>query len=563
MRRKYRYGIFIASAILACVPWAMNNNVVKADAPQTQGTSSESNPTQGSIGDDQQQSKSSDGTQEGGTAKAKTGTTSSSDSGKPEKDPLKTNSGDLNINDGRDYAHAFQVSVSYDQNMHTDIKLTDGLTDDDITDYFYDNIHVSINNKEAKGIEDSANYNDEQLNKMSEQAGHDVTYDLKTGVLSVNHDKEGHIVARNDSNSMLVQAGDTVTATSELTNILVPNKWYSWQLHDNFFEKGDPIERATNKLGKLPDEITARIYHANGSNIIAMKTDDKGKLPIIQSKPDIDSGIQEYYLGADQIAPSVTFTVSNDLTNKNLFEITHNPDNTGAPRDLVSSAPVVPDDNKDRQDTTPTDIPNDPDANSSDWDSTSDPEIKCDNFELSPVEENDVQNTIQKTEQNIKNTDPSVNDETKDGAKKIADIDGLVFVHNAFIYNKYGKVIKDKNDAYEIKRVDQKAKILDGGKTYSFPNQKGEFYRIGKDRYIKAANVGRVTNKVQSIRMRGTIKASHKYGVKLYNSKGKFTKKVLYNARKVRFDQKKYMHGRIFYRIQGTNIWVRKGNIKF
>ena len=43
----------------------------------------------GSIGDDQQQSKSSDGTQEGGTAKAKTGTTSSSDSGKPEKDPLK------------------------------------------------------------------------------------------------------------------------------------------------------------------------------------------------------------------------------------------------------------------------------------------------------------------------------------------------------------------------------------------------------------------------------------------------------------------------------------------
>ena len=47
-----------------------------------------------------------------------------------------------------------------------------------------------------------------------------------------------------------------------------------------------------------------------------MKTDDKGKLPIIQSKPDIDSGIQEYYLGADQIAPSVTFTVSNDLTNK-------------------------------------------------------------------------------------------------------------------------------------------------------------------------------------------------------------------------------------------------------
>ena len=86
-------------------------------------------------------------------------------------------------------------------------------------------------------------------------------------MLSVNHDKEGHIVARNDSNSMLVQAGDTVTATSELTNILVPNKWYSWQLHDNFFEKGDPIERATNKLGKLPDEITARIYHANGSRI--------------------------------------------------------------------------------------------------------------------------------------------------------------------------------------------------------------------------------------------------------------------------------------------------------
>ena len=84
---------------------------------------------------------------------------------------------------------------------------------------------------------------------------------------------------------------------------------------------------------------------------------------------------------------------------------------------------------------------------------------------------------------------------------------------------------------------------------------------MGKNRFVKVANVGRVS-KAQKINTRGTITATKKYGVKLYNANGKYTKKYLTVAKKVKFDVKKFMKGTTFYRIKGTNTWVRSGNIK-
>lgn len=118
-----------------------------------------------------------------------------------------------------------------------------------------------------------------------------------------------------------------------------------------------------------------------------------------------------------------------------------------------------------------------------------------------------------------------------------------------------------KVGAYRIKQFGKKVRILDHGKVYTFKNLKNKkFYRIGKNRYVDVKSVGR-ESKAQKINTRGTINASHKYGIKLYNAKGKFTKKILTSKRKVRFDRKKFMKGEVFYRIKGTKTWVRSGNI--
>ena len=596
MKKKYRYSIFIASAILACAPLAMNNsNVVKADVAGKSARGVANNGQQGATGasfdegtpkptsvSDQESQPKNDPQEQGGAVKGGQQGTATSEGASQGKAKAKSESDgtgtklkvvsdfgkkgeEVDGNYGQDYEHAYQVSVNYDQNMHTDIKLTDGLTNDDVVDYLENNVHLSINNQEVEEDEyDEDDYSDDQLNKISDKAGYNVVSYGGIGATYVSKDKDGNVVNRLDKHyvPMLLESGDKVIVTANFNADLLPNKWYSWQLHDNYFRKGNPVERAEKGLdGNLPDEIIDRIHFINGSKII-MKTDAKGHLPKIEGKPDIDGFVQEYDFGTDQIAPEVTFTITNNPEDKNASSIPHDSDIPGAPRNYIKGMPVVPSDSsKDNQDTTATDVPDDPDANKSDWDNYV--EDTGDDFEFAQAEPTDVQNTIQEANQTLKETTPNVSDsKTDDEAKKIADVDGLVFIHAAFVYDGNGNVVTDKDGAYEIKRVDQKAKILDGGKTHSLPNQNGKlFYRIGKDRYIKVTNVGRVTNKVQSVNLRGTIKASHKYGVKIYNSKGKFTKKVLYNARKVSFDQKKYMHGRTFYRIKGTDTWIRSENI--
>lgn len=530
MRKRYRYGIFIASAILACAPLAMNNNVMGSHV-----------------------------------VKAAAGAQGSGD-------PTHSNSDDY---DGRDYDHAYQASVNYDKDMHTDIKLTKDLNENDVSNYFNSKANLLLNGQKAEQrISEYDTDDDDKIDQINNKAGYDVTDEVKPNPELTVYDKDGRNVSRvskkDEANvSMSLEAGDKLIMTGVFNTNVLPNKWYSWKLQDNGLRKGNPIDKATKDLGALPDEIADRIHYDAKTNTIALRTDEDGNFPEVQSKKNMDGEYQDYDFGADQIAPSVTFTISNDPNDKNAFEIPHDPEVISKPRNYINGAPVVPDDDittnggttthgGDKDLTAADPVKDDPDANSSAWETA--PVDNGNDFNLPTVKENDVQNTIQKTEQNIKNTDPSVNDEIKEGAKKIADVDGLVFVHNAFIYGKDGKVVK-KHGVYEIKRIDQKAKILDNGKVHVIKGK--EYYRIGKNRYVKVANVGKVANKVQKVNMRGTIKASKKYSVKLYNENGKATGNVLRNAKKVKFDQKKYMHGFTFYRIKGTDTWIRSGNIKF
>lgn len=604
MKKRYRYSIFITSAILACAPLAMNkangtNQIVKAsnlDTTTVPGKANElgnaNNPTKptesnklnnpGKTNEPVKANDSSNSNEPNKTNKPdevnnptnsnkpnKTNTSSNSSEPNKPSDPSKT------VYDGHDYAHAYQMTANYDKDMHTNIQLTEGLTESDVNYYFQKHTHILINNKEDKKIKskEEFKYSKDQLHQLSNEAGYKVTHHPDIGSVGDDRDKNGNKIgiirkgAQDYNVSMLLEDGDKLSYQPTATGInnLLPNKWYSWHLNDHGIITGDPVAYATRELGTLPTEITDRVHYDKNSNTIALKTDEHAEFPLISSKSDVDGVRIAFNFGTDQFGPVAIFTISKDPKALSL------PPSSGIirkTRDYINGAPVVPenDHNSSKNNTSTNNDQNTTVDDSTVQDFSNTPVDTGDDFNFTPATTTDVQNSVQEVEQTLKETTPNVNNSSnvddskvaKEKAKKIADIDGLVFVHNAFIYDKNGKVVKNKYGVYQLKRRDQKAKILDGGRLYH-----GKFYRIGKNKYIKASNVGRVTNKRKSIKVNGTINASRKYGVKLYNSKGKFIKKVVRSAKKVSFDQEKYMHGRTFYRIKGTNTWIRLSNIKF
>ena len=618
MRKQYRYGIFIASAILACAPLAMNNSVAKADAVEgqkkAQGTTGTAKPAAGNINGqqgaanndqqagqkvvaskDSQQGQSSENVYQGNQpqsgAAGKVKDITQQDSGKlnenlgvankdqnenghkgyvyvdhnkdsDQQEPIITiqpPKGDPNYKDtrGDTLETARVITYQYTSDMHTEIKATKGLTVGDIAHYYRKHARLLMDGK----------------------------YLIEGNPTFIAEDKDDREVRRSDDpESLLLEPGDQVAFTLDLVGLFQSNKWFKWQLPNDGFMHFDPVKEAQVGLGSIPDDIANRIHEDKSTNTIALKTDDKGILPRIIGSKDLPNSKYRrvFRFGTNQIAPIVIFTIS-DGANKDAIEIPHNPEIVGKQRNYIGNAPVAPtDDNKGNQATdnkgnqvVNNDIPDDENSSSS-----NEKEISTNNetdFQFTQASTTDVENTIKESEANSKDvtTTEKTGSDSKDTAESnnsvsndenittSNDVGNLIFIHNAYIYRKDGKLVS-KRGAYRYKSLYSKAKILDGGHTTSIKIGKKVYkcYRIGKNEYVKVANIGK-TPKPQKVNTRGTIKASSKYGVKLYNSKGKFTKKILTKSKKVRFDQKKFMRGTVFYRIKGTNTWVRKGNIKF
>ena len=575
MRRRYRYGIFIASAILACAPLAMNNNVVKADvvgksaqsnntnggqkgtAGEANGTKDNQQPSTASSGKggsshgEGQQSHDSDdkgsGSQENGQPSPASG---DKNSGLQNGGQQGSASGDEHVAQAGDTAEtAYTITYEYDPYMlaHTKIKVTKDLTVNDVDEYFRKYSRVIINGK-ANPFPDlniqTKNQNGQKIHRLKNGLPKDLSLSLKKGY--------------------------TFSATVIASGTLLPNKWYKWQINRNSLRYYDPIEDVEQKYGSIPTDILARIHWDKDTDTIALKTDDKGGFPTLEGDSYFHNGKDHtiYTFGRNEIAPAITFTASDD---SDAISIPHDPRVVGKPYNYVDTTPVVPgSDNKGDQ-SADKDIPDSTDSNSSSEDNTT--ENDDTNFEFSSASSTDVKNTIKEAKESDKttdqlatnNTNSSVSTDKNNSLSK--DVDNLIFIHNAYIYRKDGKLVS-KRGAYRYKSLYSKAKILDGGRTTFVKIRTGkkvkvyECYRIGKNEYVKIANVGKAP-KPQKVNTRGTIKTSSKYGIKLYNSKGKFTKKILTKTKKVRFDQKKFMLGAVFYRIKGTNAWVRKGNIKF
>lgn len=583
MSKRYKYSIFIASAILACAPLAVenmgSNHVVQAATTNPHGDIKDPAPSNKPRLDDSAKTKD--------PAPSDSDFDDDNDAPDPEevaKYQAKQkeirniiNSNKNNVRKGDTIETAYKVNIKYDQNIHTKIKATKGLTIHDLCNYVDRHAYAYINDKPVEDRTDYSNYinNKETENSFNEVYGYDAVEDDLDKNINPHYTQDEDYVNPNgatvyqtqeldkDGNSFyyedysdfysedrtFLKSGDQITVGVGISDLdLLPNKWYSWKLYDGVFsdDKGDVITNAEKAWGgKLPVDVMKKIHFNRSTGIITEKTTGTRELPadvlFDDEEKDPASDSESSSLGENRIAPVLVFSISDD---QDAFEIPHDSSFIGKERNHIGTASVVPDDEIKDSDSADDEIIDDPSSNSQSWNNASvdvgTPLI------IKPTSASDVQNTIKTNKEKVQ-------------ANQNLDITNFICVHNAYVYDHTGKVITTKGDFLEVGLFD-KVKILDNGKVY---NIKGKsFYRIGNNKYIKVANVGKAP-KAQKINTRGTIKATHKYGVRLYNSKGKALKKILRHTKKVRFDQKKLIGDKVYYHIKGTKSWVRSGNIKF
>lgn len=606
MRRRYRYGIFIASAILACAPLAMNSNVVKADVQQAQGTSSASNTAQGSTGGVQQgtTTKNSDlqqGTDDAQPKKQVTPVETSTQQGDQQKqgvagvkgtasgNPIvaqakvvqqRSISGDTNKDRQKNIDQTqhqgtqvdpHQVKTDYDKknlDPQTRIPLhAVGLTEYDAVDYitknFGNHIHIYVDGKE-----------------------------IDHNLVPLVKDKDGHSVAYIEGFnnryhlSMKLEKGDVIQVVA-VPKELTPNKWYSWTPVDNQFGKGDPIGNAETFMdGKLPDPITDRVADdTKTSGEISEQTDDYGNLPRIQSNKKLDGKYTVIELGGDRFTPTFEFEVSDDaknfvpLTLKSFGmdrnwrdgELVPDPndpsyhENQSSDNITINGEPEKPNDTVTFKPITITDNPDSKDKKK--WDNGDDikqgPDFDLNAAPTTEITTTDTQNTVEESNQNNEAVTKPTNSKFIPINKQISskiNLNKLIFVRNAFIYDENGHVVQE-DGAYQIKIQGQKVKILDNGRVYTFDGQ--EYYKIDSGNpdhpyYVRTSSVGNAPKK-QAVVMRGTLK---KYRINVYSKNGKVIG-TWKKANKVKFDKKMYKKGHTYYRIQGTKYWVRSTSVNF
>ena len=115
--------------------------------------------------------------------------------------------------------------------------------------------------------------------------------------------------------------------------------------------------------------------------------------------------------------------------------------------------------------------------------------------------------------------EPTGTDDGDDTKINVTNLNKLIFVHNAFIYDENGHVVQE-DGAYQIKTQGQKVKILDNGRVYKFNGQ--EYYKIDSGDpdhpyYVRTSSVGKAPKK-QAVVMRGTLKS---YRINVYSKNGK------------------------------------------
>lgn len=592
MKKLNKGSIFIASAILACMPLALNSHVVKAEDVQTGQKKNE----QTIIAT----------TQEGQNEQTKTQNLNTLQGNQNNQALLYSQSKKEIKYAGLTPETAIQIRVHEDG--PTKVKWTKDLTDQDFQNimFHYKNYIVVGDNdvspdqikidkddpiEKDSGITESGNTNEFDLdNDVSEKEitrrgykstiivpdwdfaphgkpvgsyGESISYLPTMPHYYWYWDKNENYFDRlttdpdDDTPPVLMEPGDhsyvSYYTFGGTAKGFLPNRWYKWKMY-NYVATSERLAKNILK-DKLPDDLLKRIYFDPKGEYLAEQTDEYGYLPCIYdedlSSKDSPSLDPEYDLGEGTMAPYVKYTVSTD---KDAQEIKHQaPDGT----DRSENYKYLSGKYKDY----------DPNAGEGQEDN---------NAIISEPSENPG-NSANDSSSNDAKSNNSTND---DAAKKKQDIDDdssntnsqpedyrNTLKHNAFVYDHNGHIALNVNSKNKRRTIfitkGSYVHVLDNGRIYTIKGKK--YYRIGENRYIKVANV---SNKkvIFKINKKATIKAgkSRKNRVSLYtgvysgisSKSGIYSGKYLTTTKNVTFDRCVKTKHNTFYRIKSTKYWV-------
>ena len=120
--------------------------------------------------------------------------------------------------------------------------------------------------------------------------------------------------------------------------------------------------------------------------------------------------------------------------------------------------------------------------------------------------------------------------------------------HNAFVYNKRGKLIRKGLHIKWIKR-DKLVKVLKNAKIVKINGKR--YYQIGRNKFVKVANFEITTH---AVHFKARLKGNKK--VRAYNRSGKFNKHYARPNHTYTFNEKAKINGKTYYKIAGTNNWI-------
>lgn len=296
---------------------------------------------------------------------------------------------------------------------------------------------------------------------------------------------------------------------------LKPNTWYQWHRDRPIYENVEGND--------LPREILDRLSvhkEADGYTIAGL-TDNNGSLPILRTHKDSNGGYEIVPLGYRNKVLAV-FTVTTD---SNATDIS----------DLITKP------------TTPVTVP------------TIKPIDGEEGYYYKPSEATISDNNGSSHGTGDEQTD-SGNDTTRDKNDNLdvhSSFKPLMLKHNAFIYNKKGKLVKTKEHLFVVWKAFKNFEPKDNGKVYIIKGKK--FYRVGKDHYIKVANTT-TRPKTKKFTGLGIVKGHRK--VRLYDLNGKFAKRYVASGKRLEFSHKRLIRNRLCYQIAGLNLWIRASRVK-
>lgn len=142
--------------------------------------------------------------------------------------------------------------------------------------------------------------------------------------------------------------------------------------------------------------------------------------------------------------------------------------------------------------------------------------------------------------------------------KKTTKKNTIKLSHNAYVYDKNGKRLKTYMGSAKNTKIAK-------GITLSFSSKvtinKKDYYSIGNNAFIKAANVGYVNGK-KVTKSAPVATAKIKHNSYIYNAKGKTDKKKIKKGQTVTVDQLIYIGKKLFYRIGGqSNQFIKAANV--